>query len=99
MTGTSWISPSTLSRSVSPAELFSGDELPADRPDWLKLDEWVPEIHDRVKGVWNEAGRPYGEQNGVERRISVAMGKSRPKKAEEEHQRQKELGWDVGNNF
>ncbi|KAL7422144.1 hypothetical protein Q5752_002787 [Cryptotrichosporon argae] len=65
---------------------------------WLKLDEWVVEQHARVLSIWAAAGRPYDAEHGVDPRVSARLGKQTPDEAQREHERQKELGWDVGDN-
>ncbi|WWC88817.1 uncharacterized protein L201_003730 [Kwoniella dendrophila CBS 6074] len=66
---------------------------------WLKLDEWVVEQHDRLHKIWSDANRPYDIENGVSPKLSIKKGKQTPEEAQKEHQRQKELGWDVGGNL
>ncbi|OCF31309.1 hypothetical protein I316_07095 [Kwoniella heveanensis BCC8398] len=66
---------------------------------WCKLDEWVREQHARLLQIWSEADRPYTPEMGVDPRLSVKKGKQTPEEAQKEHQRQKELGWDVGGNI
>ncbi|WVQ80546.1 hypothetical protein IAT38_002651 [Cryptococcus sp. DSM 104549] len=66
---------------------------------WCKLDDWVRQQHDRLLEVWRNATRPYTAENGVAPRLSVEKGRATPKQAELEHQRQKELGWDVQGNI
>ncbi|KIR36347.1 hypothetical protein I352_01295 [Cryptococcus deuterogattii MMRL2647] len=66
---------------------------------WCKLDDWVREQHSRLLQVWSDAGRKYTPENGVPPRESIAKGKITPQEAEKEHQRQKELGWDVQGNL
>lgn len=67
--------------------------------DWLKWDEWVGQQHDRLLSIWAAADRPYTAGHGVEPRLSIAKGKMTPQEAAKEHERQKELGWDVLGNL
>jgi hypothetical protein len=67
--------------------------------DWLKWDEWVIEQHERMLKVWREAGRPYEPGHGVPIETSVQKGKQLPEEARKEHERQKEMGWDVDGNI
>jgi hypothetical protein len=67
--------------------------------DWLKWDSWVEEQHDRLLKVWADAERPYTYEHGVAPKLSIANGKIRPEGVEKEHQRQKDLGWDVQGNI
>ncbi|WVO15803.1 hypothetical protein L204_103465 [Cryptococcus depauperatus] len=62
---------------------------------WCKLDDWIQEQHSRLLQIWSNAKRPYTWDNGVPPKQSIKKGQIRPAKAEKEHQRQKELGWDV----
>lgn len=57
------------------------------------------EQHRRLLQVWSDAGRDYAAENGVPPRESIAKGKITPQEAEKEHQRQKEMGWDVQGNL
>ncbi len=66
--------------------------------DWCKLDEWVEEQHARLLQVWQDADRPYSHEHGVAPRLSIAKGNFTPEEARKEHQRQKDLGWDVEGN-
>ncbi|WRT67640.1 uncharacterized protein IL334_004612 [Kwoniella shivajii] len=66
---------------------------------WLKLDEWVEQQHDRLLQIWSNASKPYDVDNGISPRLSIEKGKQTPERAQKEHQRQKELGWDVGGNL
>jgi hypothetical protein len=66
--------------------------------DWLKLNEWVREQHQRIIDIWDTAGRPFEWDHGVDPLQSIAHGRITPPKAAEEHARQKELGWDVAGN-
>jgi len=67
--------------------------------DWLKMDDWVREQHARLLSIWEEADRPYSHEHGVSPSLSIAKGKMTPNEAEKEHQRQKDLGWDVHGNL
>lgn len=67
--------------------------------DWLKWDEWVSEQQNRILEVWREAGRPYEAGHGVDLVTSVESGKRVPEGVIKEHERQKELGWDVAGNI
>lgn len=67
--------------------------------DWLKWDDWVIEQHARILKVWREAGRPYEAGHGVDLDISVQKGRQLPEEARKEHERQKEMGWDVDGNI
>lgn len=67
--------------------------------DWLKMDEWVTEQHDNLLKIWADADRPYTHEHGVAPRLSIAKGKLLPSAAQAEHERQKELGWDVQGNL
>lgn len=49
--------------------------------------------------VWREAGRPYEAGHGVDLAASVQKGNLLPEEARKEHERQKELGWDVEGNI
>ena len=69
------------------------------RSDWCKMDEWVEEQHARLHSIWTDADRPYSHEHGVSPRISMAKGRLTPGEAEKEHQRQKDLGWDVTGNI
>ncbi|KAJ9127215.1 hypothetical protein QFC24_001453 [Naganishia onofrii] len=66
---------------------------------WLKWDEWVSEQQNRILEVWREAGRPYEAGHGVDLATSVESGKRVPEGVIKEHERQKELGWDVAGNI
>ncbi|KAK8858457.1 hypothetical protein IAR55_002684 [Kwoniella newhampshirensis] len=66
---------------------------------WCKLDQWVQEQHARLLQIWADEDRPYTHEHGIPPRISIANGKMTPTEAEKEHQRQKELGWDVQGNI
>ncbi|WVW84505.1 hypothetical protein I302_106539 [Kwoniella bestiolae CBS 10118] len=66
---------------------------------WLKLDDWVKEQHARLHTIWADDNRPYDIENGVHPKISVQKGRQTPERAQKEHQRQKDLGWDVGGNL
>jgi hypothetical protein len=68
-------------------------------PDWLKMDEWVTEQHARLHSIWADADRPYTHQHGVPASQSIASGKLTPEEAAKEHERQKNLGWDVEGNL
>ncbi|ORY31443.1 hypothetical protein BCR39DRAFT_526792 [Naematelia encephala] len=65
---------------------------------WCKLDEWVQDQHDRLLQIWADADRPYSHEHGVAPRLSIQKGRMTPEEAEKEHQRQKDLGWDVQGN-
>jgi hypothetical protein len=75
------------------------DKLTGLMVDWLKWDSWVEEQHDRLLKVWAEADRPYSHENGVSPKLSIANGKVIPEGVQKEHQRQKDLGWDVHGNI
>ncbi|GFZ45356.1 hypothetical protein JCM24511_03082 [Saitozyma sp. JCM 24511] len=66
---------------------------------WCKLPEWVEEQHDRLLKIWSDADRPYSAEHGVPPRLSIAKGRLTPEEAAKEHERQKELGWDVQGNL
>ncbi|WWC70617.1 uncharacterized protein I206_104568 [Kwoniella pini CBS 10737] len=66
---------------------------------WLKLDEWVIEQHKRLHELWDSSNRPYDIENGIPPIQSIFKGKQTPESAQKEHERQKELGWDVGGNL
>ncbi|KAI5453389.1 hypothetical protein NCC49_005868 [Naganishia albida] len=66
---------------------------------WLKWDEWVVEQHARIMEVWREAGRPYEPGHGLDLSLSIEKGKMLPEEARKEHERQKEMGWDVDGNI
>lgn len=66
--------------------------------DWLKHDEWVLQQHQRILDAWAKEARPYDEHNGVSPAKSAMLGKIFPDQAKQEHERQKELGWDVAKN-
>jgi hypothetical protein len=57
------------------------------------------EQHARIMDVWREAGRPYEPGHGVDLSTSVEKGKMLPEEARKEHERQKEMGWDVDGNI
>lgn len=57
------------------------------------------EQHERLLRIWSEADRPYSHEHGVPPKLSIATGKLTPQEAEKEHQRQKDLGWDVSGNI
>jgi hypothetical protein len=67
--------------------------------DWCKLNEWVEEQHARLLQIWADADRPYSHEHGVPPRLSIAKGRLTPEEAAKEHQRQKDLGWDVQGNL
>jgi hypothetical protein len=67
--------------------------------DWLKWDDWVREQHQRLIDIWADADRPYTHEHGVAPRLSLEKGKLTPEEAAKEHQRQKDLGWDVKGNI
>jgi len=67
--------------------------------DWLKTDDWVRTQHARLLSIWEEADRPYTHEHGISPSLSIAKGKITPSEAEKEHQRQKDLGWDVHGNL
>ena len=67
--------------------------------DWCKLDEWVVDRHKNLYEIWAAADRPYSHEHGVSPRLSIAKGKLTPETAAKEHQRQKDLGWDVKGNL
>lgn len=67
--------------------------------DWCKLDDWVIEQHQRLYDIWQGADRPYTHEHGVDPKLSIAKGKLTPEEAAKEHQRQKDLGWDVNGNI
>ena len=77
---------------------FSASDL-TEHSDWCKLDEWVEEQHARLHTIWADADRPYSHEHGVSPRMSIAKGRLTPGEAEKEHQRQKDLGWDVNGNI
>jgi hypothetical protein len=77
-------------------ELRGGTD--ADHADWCKLDEWVREQHERILEIWSDADRPYSADSGVHPRDSIAKGRLTPEEAAKEHQRQKDMGWDVKGN-
>jgi len=66
---------------------------------WCKLDEWVEEQHSRLLEIWAAADRPYSPEHGVPPRLSIAKGRLTPEGAAKEHQRQKDMGWDVNGNL
>lgn len=49
--------------------------------------------------VWREAGRPYEPGHGLDLSLSIEKGKMLPEEARKEHERQKEMGWDVDGNI
>lgn len=63
------------------------------------MDEWVEEQQARLHQIWADADRPYTHEHGVDPKLSIAKGKILPEDAQKEHQRQKELGWDVNGNL
>lgn len=63
------------------------------------MDDWVREQHARLLQIWADANRPYEAGQGVAPHLSIAKGRLTPSKAEEEHERQKEMGWDVQGNL
>lgn len=63
------------------------------------MDDWVVEQHARLLQIWADANRPYDHENGVEPHLSIAKGRMTPEEAAKEHQRQKEMGWDVQGNL
>ena len=67
--------------------------------DWAKLDEWLLDLIDRLHSTWSAAGKEWSADTGIPTKDSIAKGGIVPKKAAEEHQRQKELGWDVDGNI
>ncbi|WVQ65931.1 uncharacterized protein L199_004109 [Kwoniella botswanensis] len=66
---------------------------------WLKLDDWVKKQHQRLLDIWADDNRPYDIEHGVSPKVSMQKGKETPESAQKEHQRQKDLGWDVGGNL
>lgn len=71
----------------------------ANRIDWLKWDAWVREQHARLLQIWAEADRPWSHDHGLAPSLSIAKGKIIPEGVKKEHQRQKDLGWDVKGNL
>lgn len=67
--------------------------------DWLKWDDWVVEQHARILDVWRTADRPFEPGHGVDLEVSVQKGRQLPEEARKEHERQKEMGWDVDGNI
>jgi len=67
--------------------------------DWLKWDAWVREQHARLLQIWAEADRPWSHDHGLAPSLSIAKGKIIPEGVKKEHQRQKDLGWDVKGNL
>ncbi|WVR06229.1 hypothetical protein IAU60_003259 [Kwoniella sp. DSM 27419] len=65
---------------------------------WCKLEEWVREQHERLLKIWQDEDRPYDAEHGVPPKDSIAQGRKTPEEAQKEHQRQKEMGWDVAGN-
>ena len=63
------------------------------------MDEWVIEQHSRLLQIWSDADRPYDHKNGVAPHLSIAKGRMTPQEAAKEHERQKEMGWDVHGNL
>jgi hypothetical protein len=63
------------------------------------MDNWVEEQHNRLLQIWADADRPYAAEHGVSSRESMKKGKVVPDGAAKEHQRQKDLGWDVHGNL
>lgn len=57
------------------------------------------EQHERLYDIWAAADRPYTYEHGVPPTLSIAKGKLTPENAAKEHQRQKDLGWDVSGNI
>lgn len=63
------------------------------------MDDWVVEQHANLHDIWAKADRPYTAEHGVAPRLSIAKGRLTPEEAAKEHQRQKDLGWDVNGNI
>jgi hypothetical protein len=63
------------------------------------MDDWVREQHARLLQIWSDADRPYSHDQGVAPALSIKKGKMTPDEAEKEHQRQKDMGWDVHGNL
>jgi hypothetical protein len=59
----------------------------------------VREQYNRIREIWRDAGIPYEWDKGIDPQVSIEKGKILPESAKKEHERQKELGWDVEGNI
>ncbi|CDZ98677.1 family 31 glycosyltransferase [Phaffia rhodozyma] len=62
---------------------------------WLKWDEWLEEQIINVKQIWSNAGRLWDPSAGIDPKLSLELGKSKPGAAQAESERQKAEGWDT----